>query len=292
MAVESEWLVQDQDFSVTLFAVKRRNFLMGAGVVTCGRVIADEADIQQVNRLRVLCYNIHFCKGADERFDVERIAKVIRAEAPDLVALQEIDVRTKRSGKVHQLQMLAELTGMHGRFGPTQDYHGGLYGNGILSRHPFEDLLIEPLPYTPASRDVITYPRGLIAATVSLGEGRSIRIVSTHFQHNLEEDRVAQAKAVNELFGDAEKDQIPTILAGDINARPGSEPMKVLGDHWEHVAGIEMDQISAEEGGKWEIDHILLRKGDKLSAKETKIIDDRTASDHRPILAVIETAVR
>ena len=53
-------------------------------------------------RLRVLSYNIHHGEGLDGRIDLERIASVIRASEADLVALQEVDQSTERSGGVDQ----------------------------------------------------------------------------------------------------------------------------------------------------------------------------------------------
>ena len=46
-------------------------------------LIADE--------LRLVAYNIHHGEGMDGKLDLERIARVIAAEKPDLVALQEVD---------------------------------------------------------------------------------------------------------------------------------------------------------------------------------------------------------
>ena len=42
--------------------------------------------------LRVMTYNIHSCKGRDGKVRPDRVAEVIRAEHPDIVALQEICV--------------------------------------------------------------------------------------------------------------------------------------------------------------------------------------------------------
>ena len=70
------------------------------------------------NKLRVLCYNIHYGQGTDGQYDVARLAEVIKKQNPDLVALQEVDVGVERSGRVHQAQRLAELTGMKVRYGP------------------------------------------------------------------------------------------------------------------------------------------------------------------------------
>src|SRR6056297_1670777 len=101
--------------------------------------------------IRVLCYNIHYGQGTDGKYDVERLAKVINRSRPDLVALQEVDVGVNRSGRVHQARRLAELTGMAVRFGPTQHYQGGLFGNAVLTRYEILDVLIHPLPYTEST---------------------------------------------------------------------------------------------------------------------------------------------
>ena len=136
-------------------------------------------------QLRVLCYNVHWCLGTDGKYDVARLAEVINSSKPDLVALQEVDVGVKRSGRIHEVQQLAKLTGLSARFGPTQHYEGGLFGNAVLSRFPILDVSIHPLPYSESTADRTTYPRGAIAVTVKAPDGQPLRFVSTHFQHNV-----------------------------------------------------------------------------------------------------------
>jgi len=168
--------------------------------------------------LRVLCYNIHYGQGMDGQYNIQRLADVIKAAKPDLVALQEVDVGVLRSGRVHQLQKLGEMTGLTARFGPTQHYEGGLFGNAVLTRLPILDEHIQPLPYTDATPERQTYPRGALVITVQAPDGRPLRFISTHFQHNVPEDRVEEARAINKLFADP-ADKLRTILAGDFNAK-------------------------------------------------------------------------
>ena len=85
------------------------------------------------NQLRVLCYNVHWALGTDGKYDVARLAKVINDSKPDLVALQEVDVGVRRSGQLHEVRELAKLTGLAARFGPTQHYQGGLFGNNAAA---------------------------------------------------------------------------------------------------------------------------------------------------------------
>src|ERR1700674_4341999 len=81
--------------------------------------------------LRVLTYNIHHGEGTDGRVDLSRLAGVMKSVQPDIVALQEVDRGTERSGGVDQLAELERLTGMHAEFGKTMDYSGGRHGGGV-----------------------------------------------------------------------------------------------------------------------------------------------------------------
>lgn len=236
--------------------------------------------------LRVLSYNIHYGQGNDGVYDLERLAQVIVAAKPDLVALQEVDVMVERSGRVHQAQKLAELTGMAVRFGPTQHYQGGLFGNAVLTRLPIEDVWIQPLPYTEATADLTTYPRGAIAVVVQTGNGKPLRFISTHFQHNLPTDRVAEANAINTYFGE---DNLPTILAGDMNAVPESEPIQVLTKRWTHSLDAAATPTAPAAKPVSRIDYIFTR-GDSLKMTQSMVIEEKMASDHCPVLAVFELA--
>jgi endonuclease/exonuclease/phosphatase family metal-dependent hydrolase len=237
--------------------------------------------------IRVLCYNIHYGLGTDGVYDVERLAKVIKQSRPDFVALQEVDVGVKRSGQVHQARRLAELTGMAVRFGPTQHYEGGLFGNAVLTRHEILDVLIQPLPYTESTPEKTTYPRGAIAVTVRTSDDERLRFISTHFQHNVPEDRVAEAHAINRLFA-GDKDSMPTILAGDMNAKPEAEPVKTLLSKW--TCAIEAVPVASSPATapKSRIDYIFYRKADRFRLLSTKVIDESLASDHRPVFAELE----
>jgi len=236
--------------------------------------------------LRILCYNIHYGQGNDGVYDLERLAEVIKAVKPDLVALQEVDVMVRRSGKVHQASKLGELCGLKSFYGPTQHYEGGLYGNAILTNLPVSDVLIHPLPYTDATPELTTYPRAAIALTVTAPDGKPLRFISTHFQHNVETDRVNQSHAINELFA-AEGDDLRTILAGDMNAIPGSEPVQVLETKWQNAIDEAAAPTVPSQNPTSRIDYIFYRSKEQFQVEETRVIDEPMASDHRPVFAVL-----
>ncbi|MBC8125022.1 MAG: tetratricopeptide repeat protein [Candidatus Kapabacteria bacterium] len=94
--------------------------------------------------IRVLCYNIHHANppSRPDFIDMVAIANVIKQEQPDLVALQEVDAYTTRSGKaLHQAEELGRLTGMKVYFAKAIDYGGGEYGVAILSKFPMDAIL-------------------------------------------------------------------------------------------------------------------------------------------------------
>ena len=243
-----------------LHSVSRRRFLGQAAITLAVSQCqaASEAQGADGRPVRVLTYNIHWALGMDGKYDVGRIAEVIKAARPDLVALQEVDVGVKRSARMHEVRRLAELTGLAGRFGPTQHFEGGLFGNAVLSRLPILDVEIHPLPYTEATPQLQTYPRGTIAVTVTAPDGKPLHFVSTHFQHNVPEDRVAQAKAINELFA-AEGDRLRTILAGDMNAKPDDEPIRVLLERWNHAADDRLSPTVPVVNPTSRIDYVFYR---------------------------------
>jgi endonuclease/exonuclease/phosphatase family metal-dependent hydrolase len=248
------------------------------------------ASAAEPTTLRVLCYNIHYGQGTDGRYDLKRLAGVINDAKPDLVALQEVDVGVKRSGRVHQARRLAELTGMAVRYGPTQHFQGGLYGNAVLTRLPILDVVIQPLPYTKGTAERITYPRGAIAVTVRGPDGKPLRFISTHFQHNVPEDRLAEAKAINKLF--AGDDRVPTILAGDMNAVPDSEPIRELLKRWSNATDEPASPTAPSKKPTSRIDYVFYRPASMFRVSHAEVIEESMASDHRPVLAVLEMSGR
>jgi endonuclease/exonuclease/phosphatase family metal-dependent hydrolase len=234
-------------------------------------------------RLRVMTYNIHHGRGADDAINLQRVADVINRANVDIVALQEVDVRTRRSGGVHQLAELARLTNMHARFGKGRDFEGGDYGQAILSRRPIASLEVHSLP--PAND---ADRRVAIDARIP-GNARQpdVRIVGTHLHHVSEDFRAAQAKRLIEILGDD-----PTvILTGDFNAIPGSPTMNLLLAHYADTMADTALTYPASQPVK-KIDWVVLPRSSRWRVVEGRVIDERIASDHRPVIVELELAGR
>ena len=270
------------------FSLSARSRTVCTGILTSLLVLISPAltSAQQSDTLRVLCYNIHYGQGTDGKYDIPRLAKVIQQTKPDLVALQEVDVHVERSSRVHEAQKLAKLTGLAVRFGPTQHYQGGLFGNAVLTHLPILDVKIQPLPYTESTPELTTYPRGAIVVTVRGPGDKPLRFISTHFQHNLPTDRVAEAKAINQHF--ALDDGIPTILAGDMNATPEAEPIQILLKQWTNAIDKDATPTAPSTKPRSRIDYIFYRPASRFELVESKVIAEPLVSDHRPVLAVLK----
>jgi len=245
--------------------------LLGLSFVALAGCHRDAVKPQTLRTLRVLTYNIHHGEGTDEVFDYDRLARVINDLSPDIVALQEVDKGTDRASGVDQAALLGTLCKMHHTFGQAMPYQNGQYGEAILSRFPIEKTLVHPLPY-----QLDQEPRAALEARIQVEGIGSIVFVGTHLCHQSNETRVQQTERMSDLF--ANEEGPPVILAGDFNARPGSAPMNVLlGDGW-------IDTIAPRS----RIDHVLVRAVDPWRVGEVIIVDEPVASDHDPVLAVLE----
>src|SRR5688572_12972718 len=151
--------------------------------------------------LRVLCYNIHHANppSRPDVIDLDAIANVIKKERPHLVALQEVDVFTERSGKsIHQAEKLAEMTGMEAYFAKAIDYGGGEYGVAILSRLPMEAMQNIPLPTATGTGGE---PRTLATAVITLPQGKKILFACTHLDaQRPDTNRLLQVNRIVEVL--------------------------------------------------------------------------------------------
>jgi endonuclease/exonuclease/phosphatase family metal-dependent hydrolase len=226
--------------------------------------------------LRVLTYNIHHGEGMDGELDLERIAGVIRSVEPDLVALQEVDVETRRTGGVDQALELAQLTGMHVLFGAAMPYQGGQYGNALLSKWPAAAMRNHALPFTQERE-----PRAIIEARFI--HPFTARILGTH----LDITRPDRMSAVEALAGIAPPDDTtPAIFMGDLNDTPDSPVLEALrAQGW--VSAVQGLTVPVK-GPKRQIDYILVRPAARWRVVEQRVLDEQVASDHLPVFAVLE----
>ena len=238
------------------------------------------AGVNRPLRLRVLSYNIHHGEGVDKRLDLDRIAAVIKSAKPDIVALQEVDKKCKRSGDIDQPAELARLTKMNVVFEKNINLGTGEYGNALMTRFPIDSKVNHKLPSFENGEQ-----RGLLDVMLKV-PGGSLRFLATHFDHRKPSDeRHASAKAVNKLL--ALKPDQPTLLAGDLNAGPNSDTVKSLLKQWTQANKKPSPTVPVSAPAR-QIDYVLAAPKPRWKTIETRVLDEAVASDHRAILAVLE----
>jgi endonuclease/exonuclease/phosphatase family metal-dependent hydrolase len=248
--------------------------------------------------LRVVTYNVHYCKGLDGRFAPDRIARILRELDPDIIALQELDVGNARSRGDDQLAYLAEELGLHPLFCPSIVNGEELYGHGLLSAHKISLVKQARLP----TGDVpVIEPRDGLHARIDF-EGQPISIITTHLglahrERAAQIDRLLEA----DFLGGISSDQ-PALFLGDLNLSPGGKLYRRLTATWGQVNGRAfLHDVQAHAPGHTalrtfpsflpvrSLDHIFATPHFTIKAVHAPSnLLTRRASDHLPLVADLE----
>lgn len=281
---------------------RRRSLARAAGAIATATAIvlagtagaAPEADAQTTAEpappggspapgLRILAYNIHHGEGTDRRLDLERIAALIRREKADLVALQEVDKECGRSGGIDQAAELGRLAGMHHAFGAFMNYDGGEYGLAVLSRFPILEAINHRLPPGAEPRSALEVRVRIPVQGDATEDGPVISFVSVHLDW-IDDDRrrFEQAQALVRRF---EGITHPMIVAGDFNDTPGSRTIDLLASRWVTVPKKDAPLTWPSGEPRVEIDHVFVRHFPLPDTVSCRVVPEKVASDHRPVLA-------
>lgn len=229
--------------------------------------------------VRVMTYNLHNGFNTEGHLGMEDIAQVIENDHPDIVALQEISRGWVVSGRLDMLTWLSQRLQMPYVFGPTAD---SFWGNAIISRYPIVEYTLYELP--PRDLPIL---RGFIVASIDLGKGELIQVISTHF-HHVEEDsaiRLSQSQEIVNFWSGSG----PTVLVGDLNAQPHDPEIALLrqAGFVDAMAGIGPSPAYTypSENPTLRIDYILVSPD--LKVKDIRVTASN-ASDHLPVVAEID----
>ena len=151
--------------------------------------------------MKLLSYNIQYGFGADGRYDLGRVARVI--DGADIVALQEVERHWSRSGFDDQPALLEQmLPGYYTVYGPAFDMDASTrdgarvinrrrqFGTMILSRWPILWSRLHLLPMRRMLQPLNTQNPALEAMIATpLGP---VRVFSIHLAHVGVEERLEQ----------------------------------------------------------------------------------------------------
>lgn len=228
-----------------------------------------------------------FNMAAGKVSNVETLAKAITAMDADIIALQEVDKLTARSGHINQPEKLAQLTNMHVAFGRAIDHDGGEYGLAFLSKYPIHDSEIVLLPSGQREQRI-----AFIAQVDVPNFSVPVTVVNTHL--DTKEDPEIRLGQVRELNDRTMEKRGIKILFGDMNDVPDTVTYRELTRYWNDLTEsakdrrswpaenpeIQVDYIFTGKAQKWHIDTITLPN---IYNHQWKSVDWPAVSDHLPI---------
>lgn len=237
--------------------------------------------------INVLVYNIHAGKDAKATVNLARVADIVTSTGADVTLLQEVDINTRRSGRVDQPAELAELTELRPVFGKTLDYDGGDYGIAVLTRWPVTHDTLFRLRVTPRQeRAGGSYePRGVLHVLIATPYG-PLHILNTHLDPSAADRyRTQEAATLLRLADQLRSSGELVFIGGDLNANPDSRVLAMFReagwkDAWEGCGAGEGKTYPYDAPVK-RIDYLLLGTGAACVRAE---VLDTDASDHRPVL--------
>lgn len=228
--------------------------------------------VQEKNSIRLMSYNVRNARGLDNITDYQRIADVINSARPDIVAVQELDSVTGRSGGVDVLDVLSRKVLMFPTYAASIDYQGGKYGLGILSREKPLSVRRIPLPGREEARMLL------------IVELEEYYYGCTHLSLNAD-DRMASVGIIRKEAGKLDK---PFFLAGDMNGEPDSPDQKAMAEDFTLLTSPKVNTFPADNP-RICIDYIYGYEGMENWSRLTNrgVIAEKVASDHLPLYAEV-----
>jgi endonuclease/exonuclease/phosphatase family metal-dependent hydrolase len=201
--------------------------------------------------MKLLSWNIQWCRGVDGRVDPERIARVARELAPDadVVCLQEVargfDTLAGSAGEDQFARLAAGFPGYAAFEGvavdvPHPKQGRRQFGNLLLSRLPVRQVARHLLPW-PADADHADMPRVAIEAVVEAPDAGDVRVTTTHLGYYAAAQRLAQVEGLRALHAQA---------CGHHRVRPARADASNGPFHWRPrpSAGVVCGDFNCEPG--------------------------------------------
>jgi endonuclease/exonuclease/phosphatase family metal-dependent hydrolase len=271
--------------------------------------------------MKLLQWNIQWCRGMDGRVDPARIARVSKDLCdPDVICFQEVaDNYASLEGSAGEDQptLLAQLfPGYSAHFACAVDVADGKggrrrFGNMLLSRLPVRQLFHHSLPWPPEA-GVQNMPRVALEAVIEAPWGL-VSVTTTHLEYYSAKQRAAQVERLCELQaeraahaatppaktwkpGPFEPFARPaaSILTGDFNMRPDDPQVarlrEVWADAWQVAHrgtphppsfGIFDRQFASEP---YCCDFVLVTQDLAPRIAAVRIDVERQESDHQPVI--------
>lgn len=208
------------------------------------------------NVIRLLTYNTHYCKGGSDPgsiddYNTRRLASVIEALDPDVVALQELDSAMSDRRRRDLLKQISEFTGLDYQhfFGGLAPINGGKVGPGLLFK---KDLKVVKKGIIPLA--------GVKARSAVRVDFEKFTFMGTHLDLN----DAKRTQSASTLVNETDFIRKPCFLAGDLNDSHrwgnGGIAFPVLARKFSIVSDTEGNTIPGRTDNRALIDYILFQR--------------------------------
>lgn len=206
------------------------------------------------DEVKIVSWNIQYCASTQYQFfyeegtdvfadkkvvlaTLEGIASTLQKIDADLVLLQEVDLKSKRSGDVNQFELLQDQTGYpfasyvcqwksHYYPGPTESPLKNIdSGIVVLSKYPIDTSLrhrLPPIESMSLIERAFYLKRAIQEIEIPLSEGGGFALMNTHLDAFSSGDNTLQnqVQVLDTLLKEKEAQGKPYLVAGDFNLLP------------------------------------------------------------------------
>lgn len=233
--------------------------------------------------LRIVTYNVHRCRGIDNRERPSRIVEVLREIDADVIALQEVLSISGGTREKDQARFIADELGVNHVAGENRTLKGGSYGNVVLSRHPMRLVRNHDISVRARER------RGCLHTDVDVDGADTVHVFNVHLGTAYLERRHQGRRLVEEEILSNRELKGARIMLGDFNEWTRGLTTRLLHAHLKSVDVKNYLQRAKTFPGFLPIlhlDHIYFE--DRLELKGLTVHRTRkalVASDHLPLVA-------
>jgi vancomycin resistance protein VanJ len=225
------------------------------------------------DELRVMTFNVNYANR-----NASDIAAMIRAESPDVIAIQELTDNLA-------VPLQAELGSEY----PYFAYNSSQSLTGLMSRYPLAAASAHPMiRYDQRAR--VETPGGTVTVW-------GVHLSTALSQHGWQSQRRMAATIAEE----AKRESEPLIVLGDFNTTDQTETYRLVAErmtdvHWSVGRGFgftfpDLRRYGAKSpivGPVVRIDHVFV--SEHLTPQEIHVLPSGYGSDHQPVVATLRFA--
>ena len=219
--------------------------------------------------MKWVSYNVRL--GVDSSYAA--LGQWLADQCPDVVAVQEVGRFWSMGECTDGPQQLALACGckhlIHAPALYADNERQGTYGTALLSKTPFQDVEVLPLPKLKDE------PRKLIRAVLATPHGPTC-IYATHLSW-LESDRPAQFEFLQKRM---QGESLPVVLLGDLNEDAAMAPIQALAQRWQDCGARDARPTFPCADPKMRLDYVFMPSTWTTRYGGGKVV----LSDHFPVI--------